>query len=817
MELPVYYVNVNGQYFRFIDVPGDGDCFYHSVLRDFDLAKRFNDVQSLREFLSGMISLWFKNDPVLRSLFLFEGKDYKTWCVTTARKGTWATTFDMLLFSYVFKVNVISVGNYLNGFIINDMQSYFLKHNQHLEASVQELIPEHPAIHIYFHTFGSPLQRMSNGNHFAYLEPIPTPNFLVEANTIQAVGGNPVKNSDPKGGNNKRKCDSTNEGIHPKKTFTAKERKQVILKTWTITTDPTAKLKLSSLIKQYENEAKSVGAEILAECNPIGEKILPLPVDGKEKKYTYKGPILTESRKRELLWSERACIIFFYLHPFMGYQNLDVTASVFKVNRGTLKGWLAKRDMILRWLPIVEKLDGLSVKQAIPQKFAHKFNAPDCRYAARYLKLDSYRKKVQEDKKQIKLCVVKSGFDSRMDIVLAKAEKAILVTRKAKRVRGIRGPQSYLDIRDSIEKEVKERWNSGVPITRPGIYHFLKSQYVEGDFYEKFLSKADYADKLCNFVTRTLEYFNFCVRKSTVSQSIPRNWRDLAIAGALRTRNRFREEDVQVVIAADETFLRFHEASSTVVAPKGAKRVGAAMKSNEKEGCTLMVSMEMISSQLLPPFVIFKGQFGKTLMKKWQTYSKSSVLFTSNHWMTAETNILYLQYLIGLFTGRKIGLIYDNAPSHVSAEVMDWITSYNSKAPPNEQLVVEFVDPCLTSIYQPPDVVMNAPLKRLVRQQYHDHVHRILQDESHSSEFKPGDKVTISRETLIDFVEKAYEDINNENIKKRWIAESFNKCGLNPWGDDSCFLKHLDQVNESGMYKALTEAHTAEVLEKRVK
>ena len=76
----------------------------------------------------------------------------------------------------------------------------------------------------------------------------------------------------------------------------------------------------------------------------------------------------------------------------------------------------------------------------------------------------------------------------------------------------------------------------------------------------------------------TLEYFNFYVRKSTVSQGIPRNWRELAIAGALCTRNRFREEDVQVVIAADETFLRFHEASSTVVAPKGAKRVGTAMK-----------------------------------------------------------------------------------------------------------------------------------------------------------------------------------------------------------------------------------------------
>jgi len=111
---------------------------------------------------------------------------------------------------------------------------------------------------------------------------------------------------------------------------------------------------------------------------------------------------------------------------------------------------------------------------------------------------------------------------------------------------------------------------------------------------------------------------------------------------------------------------------------------------------------------------------------------------------------------------------------------------------------------------------MNVQLKRLVRQQYNDHVHRLLQDNAHSSTFKPGDKGTIPRETLIDFVEKAYDQIKSENIRKRWIAEAFNKCGLNPWGDDTCFLKHLDQLNEIGMYKALTEAHTAEVLERRV-
>ena len=131
-----------------------------------------------------------------------------------------------------------------------------------------------------------------------------------------------------------------------------------------------------------------------------------------------------------------------------------------------------------------------------------------------------------------------------------------------------------------------------------------------------------------------------------------------------------------------------------------------------------MVSMEMMSSQLLPPFVIFKGEFGKTLMKKWQKYSNSTVLFTSYHWMTVETNILYFKYLKGLFLGRKIGLVYDHAPSHVSAEVKAWIQSHNENALENEKIVVEFVDQCLTSIYQPPDVVMNRPLKRFIRSQY---------------------------------------------------------------------------------------------------
>ena len=370
----------------------------------------------------------------------------------------------------------------------------------------------------------------------------------------------------------------------------------------------------------------------------------------------------------------------------------------------------------------------------------------------------------------------------------------------------------YQDVRKVIENEVRDRWLNGIPMTRPDIYRLLKQRYVSGEFYKKFLAHHESRKKLANFVSRTLDYFGFCVRKSTVSQSIPNNWKDLAMKGAERVRNKFKNEDVSVVISADETFLRFHESSSQLLAPKGAKRVGTAIKCNEKEGCTLMVSMEMMSSHVLPPFVIFKGEFGKTLMKKWQKYSNSTVLFTSNHWMTVETNILYFKYLKGLFPGRKIGLVYDHAPSHVSAEVKAWIQSHNENALENEKIVVEFVDQCLTSIYQPPDVVMNRPLKRFIRSQYHDYVNQLLKKPATGSPLRAGDPVAIPRETLIGFIESAYNKINVDNRKRRWIAESFNRCGLNPWTSDIEFKEYLSKLSENSIYSALASVNKSDLL-----
>ena len=74
----------------------------------------------------------------------------------------------------------------------------------------------------------------------------------------------------------------------------------------------------------------------------------------------------------------------------------------------------------------------------------------------------------------------------------------------------------------------------------------------------------------------------------------------------------------------------------------------------------------------------------------------------------------------------------------------------------------------------------------------------------------------ITREQLVSFVESAFSEINMEQKSKRTIADSFLQCGLDPFfPNQDAFTKHLDNLSEDGVYKALTDAHTAEVLGKK--
>ena len=172
-------------------------------------------------------------------------------------------------------------------------------------------------------------------------------------------------------------------------------------------------------------------------------------------------------------------------------------------------------------------------------------------------------------------------------------------------------------------------------------------------FSKTYVSKNDGGKALNTFITRSLEYCGFKARKSSVCQKLPANWKQLAHDGASRVRSAFQQAGVDIVLSSDETFVKFHESTDMFLVPKGTKKVGSALKFNEKEGCTVMVTLDMIGNCVLPPFIIFSGQFGKTNMKKYKSVTKATVLFSKTHWMTVHCLQLYFKYLSSYYSGKK--------------------------------------------------------------------------------------------------------------------------------------------------------------------
>eukprot|EP00474_Spongospora_subterranea_P012175 CRZ12633.1 hypothetical protein [Spongospora subterranea] len=124
-----------------------------------------------------------------------------------------------------------------------------------------------------------------------------------------------------------------------------------------------------------------------------------------------------------------------------------------------------------------------------------------------------------------------------------------------------------------------------------------------------------------------------------------------------------RDLNVQNVFNMDETFILYYAASERVLVSKGARRVGHLVPVlNGKKGVSLAVTASLLSSQLLPAFIIdSSGGFGFTLMHQWKNYVKSTVLFNPVHWMTQNILVLYLEWLLKTFLTQRTLLIVDRA------------------------------------------------------------------------------------------------------------------------------------------------------------
>lgn len=384
---------------------------------------------------------------------------------------------------------------------------------------------------------------------------------------------------------------------------------------------------------------------------------------------------------------------------------------------------------------------------------------------------------------------------------MAISNEAIFISNKTLRRLGGGRPNKYKELEHFIVETVRRYWESGAPISPEQLHHkVLKhiDSVSEENPYEDFLHGK--RSTLNRYVQRVLARNRFSIRKISISQSVPVDWRSKAEENTARIQATFLKEDVDVVINADETFLLFHPFGQRLIAPTGVKRVGSVVQvDNEKWGATVMIACEYRTSCILPPMIIFTGVYGAKLMKHWADFDRAKVIFNESHWMTSNAAIIYISFLLNMFKGKKIGLIWDKHTSHYSNEVLEFIKKCNEEATSStSKIVLEMVDEGLTPIIQVPDVAVNKIFKAGVKKRYHQYRSTLP--------VTIGKKITVSREQLVDFVLDTIDEINQDNNDYPHITNAFKRCGLNPWSKSSslqAFQQHLMQLERNAILQAM--------------
>ena len=109
-------------------------------------------------------------------------------------------------------------------------------------------------------------------------------------------------------------------------------------------------------------------------------------------------------------------------------------------------------------------------------------------------------------------------------------------------------------------------------------------------------------------------------------------------------------KNVNVMINVDEVFMNFYHRETNCVVPKDTKRVGSNRASDSKKGCTLMVSCEYFSLDILPQFMVMTGKHNKTLSRRPLVLKKAGVprLHFRNltGWMCEQLNFISILSLV---------------------------------------------------------------------------------------------------------------------------------------------------------------------------
>eukprot|EP00918_Siedleckia_nematoides_P038728 GHVU01084274.1.p1 GENE.GHVU01084274.1~~GHVU01084274.1.p1 ORF type:complete len:342 (+),score=20.62 GHVU01084274.1:603-1628(+) len=171
--------------------------------------------------------------------------------------------------------------------------------------------------------------------------------------------------------------------------------------------------------------------------------------------------------------------------------------------------------------------------------------------------------------------------------------------------------------------EARCSWEKGQGMTAKDLADRVRDTFDVADsedaaFQEQHFKPSSPQNSFTVWVWRTLKSAGFTERKKAMGQYIPQGWDKLAALCAAAVRSFFHARNIDALVAADETFIRFGCRQDSVVAPMGSARIGTTDVTNDKGGCTLMLAMEFFSSRVLRPTLIFAGTIGGDLYHRYR-------------------------------------------------------------------------------------------------------------------------------------------------------------------------------------------------------
>ena len=212
-------------------------------------------------------------------------------------------------------------------------------------------------------------------------------------------------------------------------------------------------------------------------------------------------------------------------------------------------------------------------------------------------------------------------------------------------------------------------------------------------------------------------------------------------------------DDNARIINMDETPLFLEMNYSTTIDFIGKKNVEYLTTGREHYRISIILSVTG-DGYKLPPFVIIKGEEGKTIEKKLNElyYVKKHEIFVhcqKQGWCTTELFILWLKEVFIPYQtsiAENCLLVMDKASSHISAESIKYLNENN--------ISFMLIPAGMTPECQPLDITVNKIFKNNIKQLFEEK--RLFYEELNGKV-----KLQNARLNLIDFVYRVW---SNDNI-----------------------------------------------------